>query len=75
MKTGDKYVLKDDYDTVVYVKTVLEKKEKGDTIRKVVYTFEEGEREYSLLEKFFLENYRPWSLLEKHLKEIDEEGK
>lgn len=73
MKPGDKYVLKDDFDTIVYVKQVLEKKERAGLIKKVVYTFEEGEKEFALLEQFFLENYRPWSSLEKYLKEVDNE--
>jgi hypothetical protein len=73
MKPGDKYVLKDDFDTIVYVKSIQEKKEKTGTLRRIVYTFEEGDKEYALLEQFFLENYRPWSSLEKYLKEVNEE--
>jgi hypothetical protein len=75
MNIGDKYVLKDEPETVVFVSNIFTPDQKAqDKRRKIAYTFEGQEKQYTLVEEFFLETYRPWDKLDKYLKEVDDEA-
>lgn len=73
MKIGDKYVLKDDMETIIFVDDIVVKKERNNTTESVVYHFENQERKFSMTKIMFEEFYRPYSALERNLKEVESE--
>jgi outer membrane receptor for Fe3+-dicitrate len=72
MKIGDKFVMKEDAETVVFVSNIFTPDAKARDKRiKIAYTFEGQDKAHTMVQDFFLEMYRPWGKLDKYLTEIE----